>query len=184
MNQPKLALLVALLLAVPFALSSTSANAQGGDYKIGVVVVKDVFDAYERQEKEYEQLQLERDKKQKDIDVLSRKIEEQKERYDQNKATMSDIEREELEDEIQANYSRYKAEFKRMQEDIDRQEKRLLETIFEDINEAIQEVGARGNYHLILEGGNGGRSGVLYHSTTLNMTQQVTDHLNEKFRDS
>jgi outer membrane protein len=163
------------LVAVP------QARAEGSDYKVGVVDVKRVFDNYERQKKEYALLQDERDKKQAEIDKLSDKITEQKDRYDKERDSMSDSEREALEEQIESDYTKYKADFKRLQEDIDRREKKLLETIFEDIHLAVQEVGARGDYHLILEVGQPGRTAVLYHSTTLDSTQQVIDHLNEKY---
>ena len=83
--------------------------------------------------------------------------------------------------------TRYKAEFKRAQEDIDRQEKKLLRDLLEDIHLAIQEIGLKNDYHLIFESGANNASnlagrtgGLLYSSTTLNMTQRVIDHLNEK----
>lgn len=176
---------LALFLTIALAsgvLYAAPAESQGdGSYKIGVVNVKQVFDDYERQKKEYEKLQAERDKKQAEIDKLSDKITAAKERYDNERGSMSEDERERLEMQIEADYSQYKADFKRLQEDIDRQEKRLLETVFEDIHVAIQEVGARGDFHLVLEAGQPGRTAVLYHSTTLDITQQVTDHLNKKF---
>lgn len=173
---------LALLLSVSGVLYAAPAESQSDSgYKIGVVNVKQVFDDYERQKKEYAKLQSERDAKQAEIDKLSDKIAAAKERYDNNRASMSEEERERLEEQIQADYSQYKADFKRLQEDIDRQEKRLLETVFEDIHRAIQEIGARGDFHLIMETGQPGRTSVLYHSTTLDVTQQVTDYLNKKF---
>lgn len=176
----------ALLLSAALVLVAVpdQAFAQDTAYKIGVVNVKDVFDKYERQMHEYELLQTEKDKKQAKIDILSEKITKQKDRYDAEKDTLSDEEIEKLEEEIESDYSRYKSEFKRLQEDIDRREKKLLEAVFEDIHTALQEVGLRDNYHLILEGGKSGRAAVLYYSTTMNMTQKVIDHLNEKYSDS
>lgn len=94
-------------------------------------------------------------------------------------------ERRELEETIETAVSRYRKLFELAQEDIDRQEKKLLREVFDEIDVAIQEVGAKQNYHLIFESGEGnptslpGRTGsLLYHSTTLNMTQRVIDHLN------
>ena len=180
-NSGSIALLVALALSSSALYAAPAASQSDGAYKIGVVNVKQVFDSYERQKKEYAKLQTERDTKQAEIDKLSEKITAAKERYDKNRSSMSDSEREQLEEQIETDYSQYKADFKRLQEDIDRQEKRLLETVFEDIHKAIQEVGARADFHLVLEAGQPGRTSVLYHSTTLDVTQQVTDHLNKKF---
>lgn len=177
-------LLLCLIMAMASGvLYAAPAESQGdaAAYKIGVVDVKQVFDNYERQKQEYARLQEERDKKQAEIDKLSEKITAAKERYDKERATMTDEARRALEEQIEADYSKYKADFKLMQEDIDRREQRLLEQVFEDIHVAIQEVGARGDFHLVLEAGQPGRTSVLYHSTTLDITQRVTDHINKKY---
>ena len=162
-------------------------NGSTHDFKIGVVNTKEVFDNYERQMNEYEKLRKVADEAQKPIDELSEQITKDKERYDAETDTMEEDERRALEEKIQAAVTRYKAEFDRAQEDIDRQEKKLLRDVLEDIHFAIQEVGAKFNYHLIFESGQNNASsvaartgGLLYSSTTLNMTQRVIDHLNEE----
>ena len=94
----------------------------------------------------------------------------------------TEAERLELEELVETDYGKYKSEFKRLQDGIDRREKRLLESLFQEIHKAVAEVGSKGNYHLILEGGQSGRSGVLYSSSTLNMTQQVIEHINRSYR--
>lgn len=165
------------------AQSNVSASSPS-QFKIGVVNLKVAFDAYDKQKNQYQDLEVQRDTKQKEIDKLSERITAARERYDAEKDTMSDSVRDALEESIEADFGLYKAEFKRLQEDIDRREKKLLEVIFEDIHQAIAEVGARGNYHLVFEGGESGRSGVLYFSTPLNMTQQVIDYLNEEYAKS
>ena len=176
-----------LLPAVLLALATTtSAWGQTGanEYRIGVVDLKAVFDAYTRQEDEYAALETEKNTRQVVIDKLSDKIEKAKTDYDKRKDTMSDEERDALEEEIRIDFEKYQADFERLQREIDRKEKKLLEDLFQDIRASVQEVGAQGNYHLILEGGESGRSGVLYSSTTLNVTGRVIDHLNMKYKKS
>ncbi|MCH7908762.1 MAG: OmpH family outer membrane protein [Candidatus Hydrogenedentes bacterium] len=178
------------IISVVWLTCSSTAEGTGipkpspGQYKIGVVNVKRVFDAYEKQKDEYALLQKTRDQKQKKIDELSATIEKNKERYETERDSMTPETISDLEDRIESDYSLYKAEFRRLQEDIDRREKKLLESIFKEIHLSIQEVGTQGNYHLVLEGGESGRSGLLFFSTTLNMTQQVIDYLNENYRRS
>ena len=183
------AICLTIISAIWLACSSTAEGTAvpepaSGQYKIGVVNVKLVFDAYEKQKDEYAHLQSTRDEKQKKIDELSATIEKNKERYEKGQDSMDSEARAELEDRIESDYSLYKSEFRRLQEDIDRREKKLLESIFKEIHLSIQEVGTQGNYHLVLEGGESGRSGLLFSSTTLNMTQQVIDYLNENYRRS
>jgi outer membrane protein len=170
------------LFACGGALSSyADAQEINAQYKIGVVNLKKVFDDYDKQKELYAQLSEDRDEAQKPIDELSAIIEADRERYKKNEETMTNEEKRELEDKVESNYSRYKSEFQRLQEDIDRKEKKILEDLFQDIQKAVEEVGARENYHLILEGDSQGRrTGVLYFSTTLNMTQKVVEYLNSK----
>lgn len=173
--------LVACVLAPAAAGQTDAEGSSSGEYKIGVVNLKDAFDAYEKQKGQYKKLQEERDTRQVEIDALSDRITKAKERYEAEKDTMSAEDREVLEESIESDFGRYKAEFKRLQEEIDRKEKRLLEDVFKDIHRAIAEVGAQGNYHLVFEGGESGRSGLLYYGTPLNMTQQVVDYLNAEY---
>lgn len=168
---------------------ATSALAQNGNpaaptpaqYKIGVVDLKQVFDGFQKQKDLYQQLEQEKNQLQTEIDQLSSKITADKERYDANKATMSDEERIRLEERIEADFTDYQTKYKASQATISRKEERLLEDIMKDIRAGVQEVGAEGNYHLVIEGG-GPPSSLLYHSSTLNMTQRVIDHLNEKYK--
>lgn len=157
------------------------------DFKIGFVNTKEVFDEYDRQKKDYENLREVQAEAQEPLTELSKQIDRDKERYDAEADSMEEDERLDFEEKIQAAVTRWKAEFDRAQEDIDRQEKKLLRNVLEDIHLAIQEVGAKYNYHLIFEGGPGNASsltartgGLLYGSTTLNMTQLVIDYLNDQ----
>lgn len=174
----------ALCVVAAFAASADVAapSPASGQYKIGVVNVKQVFDSYQKQKDEYEALQKTRDEKQVQIDELSEKIQKAKDRYEAEKDKMNETERRQLEESIESDYSLYKAEFKRLQEDIDRREKKLLESLFREIHDSIQEIGAKHNYHLVLEGGETGRSGLLYFSTPLDLTQQVIDYINDKYK--
>jgi len=172
-----------LLLTIPL----TAAAENGTAYKIGVVNSKEIFDNYNKQTEEYAKLRVKRDAAQEPIDLLSEQITKDKEHYDTNADTMPEDEKRVLEEKIESAVTRYKAEFERAQQDIDRLEKKLLREILEDIQIAIQEVGAKYDYHLIFENGQenisnlaGRAGGLLYSSTTLNMTQRVIDHLNEQ----
>ncbi len=179
---------MAILIAASIIAVPAVAENGDGDYRIGVVNIKNVFDNYEKQIEEYEKLRKKRDQLQAPIDALSEQITKDKERYDEQKDAMSPEERRALEEKIEAAVTEYRTEFKRAQEDIDQQEKRLMRDLFEDIYLAIQEVGAKYNYHLIFESGGdapsvaGRPGGLLYHSTTLNMTQRVIEHLNTKYK--
>lgn len=154
---------------------------QSAAYKVGVVNLDQVFKGYDKQQAEYAALKKERDVRQVDLDALSKKVEDAKARLETHAASMTEEEQLDLREEINADFGTYEAEFKRLQGDIDRMEKRILERLFRDIDQAIAQVGARDNYHLVFESGRKGTSGLLYSSPTLNMTRKVTDLLNEQF---
>ena len=165
-----------ILLATSF---SYSVHAQGSQFKIGVVNMKNVFDEYDKQKEKYKELQIEVEKLQEPINQLSDKITENKKKYEDKSSGLSDSERKELQDRIETDFSRYKADVQQSQEEVDRKEKRIFEEVIADIQVAVEEVGAKENYHLIFDGGKNRNNNLLYYSTTLNMTQKVIDHLNK-----
>ncbi len=180
----------AVLLASSGTAIGDTPESVPGAYRIGVVNVKEVFDNYQKQKDLYEGLRTSRDEMQKPITALSDQITKDQERYKLEKDKMSDADRKVLEEKIEANVTKYRAEFERSQQDINRQEKKLNEDVLAEIYLAIQEVGAQGNYHLVFESGETAApiparaGGLLYHTTTLNMTQKVVEHLNAKYKSS
>ena len=168
-----------VVAAISLALAP-GANAQSDSYKVGVVNVKEVFDNFEGQKTAYKNLETERNSAQKPLDDMESKIKKLQDRYQAEASTLDPDDRRDLETTIESELGRYKAEFQRLQDDIDRKEKRMLEQLFEQIYESIQEVGLQGDYHMIFEGGDPGRTDLLYFSSTINMTQRVIDHLNAK----
>ncbi len=186
LSRPLLGLVAAIVAAGP--LFADNPETAAGGFRIGVVNVKDVFDNYQKQKDLYEQLRVTRDKMQEPITKLSDEIKKDQERYTAEKDSMSEADRKALEEKIESAVTKYRAEFDRAQQDINRQEKKLNEDVFQEIYVAIQEVGAQGNYHLVFESGEFGvpiparSGGLLYHSTTLNMTQKVIEHLNSKYK--
>ena len=96
--------------------------------------------------------------------------------YDEQKEKYKEL----TQEAIEADFSKYKAAVQQSQEEIDRKEKRLFELIITEIQTAVEEVGAKENYHMIFDGGKNKNNNLLYFSTTLNMTQKVIVHLNTK----
>ncbi|HIA46527.1 MAG TPA: OmpH family outer membrane protein [Candidatus Hydrogenedentes bacterium] len=169
-----------LIVVIAIASIPTIALAQNSQYKIGVVNLKIVFDEYDKQKEQYEVLKVEVDKLQKPIDDLSERITKDKETFDDETVNLTDEERDKLQDSIEADLSKYKAAIQQSQEEVDRREKRIFEEIIGDIQIAVEEVGALGNYHLVFDSSKNRNNNLLYFSTTLNMTQKVIDHLNNK----
>src|SRR5690606_36604028 len=115
--------------------------------------MREEFQAYNRQKSEYEKLKKAQESAQAEIDKISADIEQKKKDYNAKKATMTPDEREQMELAISSQLSTYQAEFKKLQDEIDLKERKLLKDFFQEINTAVQEVGQAENYHLILEAG-------------------------------
>ncbi|MBN2307893.1 MAG: OmpH family outer membrane protein [Candidatus Hydrogenedentes bacterium] len=158
--------------------SAQEAAAPAGQYKIGVVDRKKAFDGYDRAQKALEDLQADVDARQVDIDKLSEDVLAKKKVYEDNEATMPAEEKEALEEEIEALYRTYREEYKRMQDEIDRQHARLIKKSRDEIDLAVAEIGSEENYHLILEGDPKSGTDVLYYSTTIEITSKVIERLN------
>jgi len=153
-------------------------------YKIGVIDLDAVFKDYDRQRDEYARLKEERDRRQAQIDDLSAQITKVESDYRASKDSLPDEERFAMEEKISADFAKYQAEFKRFQGDIDRMEKRMIERLFKDIHESVEEIGQAENYHMIFESGAKRPSGLLYSSPTLDLTGRVVDYLNAKYAEA
>lgn len=174
-------ILLLTLLGFP-AFAQGAESAKAGGFKIGVVNIKEIFDGYDKQKDRYATLEKIQIEAQKPIDEMSKKIEADKKYYEENAAKLSEDERRDMRDRIERDFTEYQTEFKRQQDELDRQEKRLAEELFADIYKAIEAIGLNDNYHLIFEAGAPGRTALPYFSTTLNMTQRVVQHLNAEYK--
>lgn len=178
--------LVALSGAALAAEGQKPAQAQAapakadGQYKIGVVNRKEVFDSYNKQKQGLAALEEQKNKLQVDIDALSKSIEAKKDKYEKEKDKMSEDDRTKLKDEITREYGEYQAQFKLKQQDIDRQSQRFVREIMQDIDNAVTQIGNQQNYHLILEADPNSATSVIYFSTGLDVTSQVITLLNGK----
>ena len=175
---------VVLLAAVWSGPMSSAIAAQGapaaGDassstnYKIGVVDMDSVLKDYTKLKTQADALQADRDKLQKDLDAktdtLTKKMEDVK--------NAPEAERERRSDEIRAELRNLRADMQRMQGELDDKAAKLKFQTRQDIIKAIQQIGADENYHLILEGDEGGRSTVIFFATSINITSKVINKLN------
>lgn len=155
-----------------------------GQYKIGIVDRKAVYDAYEKRKDEFEELEAEKNRLQEDLDGMLEEIGTLRQQFENGEGTMAEEERSRLSETINSQIDRFTTERERSQRQIDRKGAKLITSLKEEIDLAAQEIGVKGNYHLILDSGQDpklqGRD-VVYYSSTLNMTQKVIDLLNRKY---
>jgi outer membrane protein len=159
--------------AVPAAVP-----AAAGQYRIGVVSRQQVLKKYNKVKAEYEKLQGKVKTEQTDIDKLSDKIEGMKKDYEAQKETMTPEDRATKEAAVQKEYSQYRNMLATKQQEIDTEEQLLIRTVMAEVDQVVSKIATEQGFHLVLEGSS--RSGVLYYSPTIDITQRVVDALNSK----
>ena len=172
--------MVALWASVGLAQAQAPKEKAGGapQYKIGVVDMKTLVAEYDKRKSKYEALQKEVDELQAPIDEMSRKIEAAKKDYEEKKDTMTEEERFDMRSRIQADFAVYQSELKKRQQLIDSKEERVLMEVMKDIQEAVDQIAEKENYHLVLNAGTGARQMIVYHSPSIDITSKVLAVLN------
>ncbi len=161
--------------------SGDSANASAAvPYKIAVVNRKEVFDNYDKQKREWQDLEAEKKKLQDQIDALSDTITAEKKRLEDEGDSMSEEDKTNLRDKIESDYRKYQTEFKRLQGEIDSKSRKFFGRMMEDIDAAVVEIGNAENYHLIFEADPKSPTSVLYYSSTIDITSKVIERLNRE----
>lgn len=185
MNSRRMLLTVLAAFLCVLAIANTAplyAQRAGSDasraYKIGIVDLQRVMDNYEKRAVEVEKLEKEAEQRNKDFEEVQTDFEKELEQFAKMKDEMDEDERSEREADLDMRALKIQTEVRQAQGLLESKRRRMKRSLLKDIVKAVEEIGADGNYHLILEADPESRTGVLYHSTTLNMTQKVIDRLN------
>lgn len=175
-----------LTLSIVFYIAATGLSfaqdsAPAEQYKIAVVDRKAVYDAYEKQQDQMEQLdQLVRQREQ-EIDQMLSDVQERQEQFEQQQADMSETEALTQRDDIERELRQIQRQHEEWDSEINRQANRLISQLQAEINEVVQQIGVEENYHLILDA-DPNIGGVLYHSSPLNMTSRVIERVNSEYQ--
>jgi len=181
-----LSLFVALLVAGAgaVALLSAAAGAQNDSqpsYKIAVVDMGVLLSDYGKRKKLYDELQKDVDAKQKELDAMEAAITADRKKFETEGAGMTDSQRMEMETKITTAQTNYRAAMATRQQMIDSNEKKVMREILADVQKVVAQVGEQEGYHLILNAAEEGspRSGLLFHSATMDVTPKVLSILNK-----
>ncbi len=158
-----------------------AASPASGTFKIGVVELQKVMDSYNRQKDEV--AVLEKDAKTKE-DALKAKwdqFDQKKKDFESKRATMDEAAANRQESDLQREFTQFQSDIKMAEDDLNRGKQVLKRTLIKDILAAVEAIGAQENYHLVLEADPDTRTGVLYYSSVLDMTQKVVDYLNKQY---
>ncbi len=160
-------------------VSSTFAQREGADYKIGIVDLQQVMNSYDKQTQKSEEFNKEAEKQREEIKKLKENFKEELTQFSEEQAELSEADRSEREAELDRRAWELEGEERQVEANLARKYRRLKEELLKDIVKAVDEIGSRDNYHLILEADPETRTGVLYFTPTINMTAKVIDLLNK-----
>jgi len=159
---------------------SIRAQTEGANsaFKIGIVNLQEAMDHYKKREVEVAKLEQEFKELEGQLSKMADEFEAEKERYKEEKDSLTDAEREERQTKLDKAFLELETESRRIEAEFARRQNRLKQSLLRDLVAAIEQVGAEGNYHLVLEADPESRTGVMYYSPTMKITQRVVDRLN------
>ncbi len=160
------------------SVQGVAAQEVDNTYKIGIVDLQAVMDGYNKSKEEIKKLEAEFEGVQGKLDKMRDEFTSEKEKYQEKRDTLSPEEQAKREEELDNQLLELRTEYQRADADLERTRARLKKRLLADMVKAIDEIGAQENYHMILEADPETRTGVLYFTSRINMTQKVIDHLN------
>jgi len=186
-TQLLIASLVAAVACVGMGSSLVHAEDGGtvaGGYKIGVVDQSKVFEKYQKQIDQFAHLEKERKDKEDELQAKINDLDQKLEDYKKKKDTMTEDQRDAFETDYKSKMRDVKAQKDKYQSEINDKSVKVIRDLREDIRSQIQKIGAKENYHLILDADSDPRanSSVIYFSTTIDLTQRVIDDLNAEYK--
>lgn len=175
----KILLIGALLGATFAAIQRTSVSAQDNSYKIGVANLQMIGNKYEKRKAKYAELQKQMEVLQAGVDQKTATIEAAKKDYEQKKDGLTAEAAATLELKIKSDIADNQAELTKSQLKIDSMQALMLQEVFKDIHEAIDQIAVKGNYHLVLDSAQGPGAAVLYSHNSIDVTAQILELLNK-----
>lgn len=180
---------VALMTLVnhSFAQNESAAPAAGaaaapGQYKIGIVELQTVMDAYKKQEAEVAKLKSETDKVDADLKAKVEAWQKKQKDFTDKRDTLDQNVARSTEESLHKEYVELQSQTRLAEEQLERRKNLLKRDLLQDIIKTVESIGVRENYHLIMESDPNTRTGVLYFASGLNITQKVVEQLNAQYK--
>ncbi len=170
-----------LILAVGLSCLAGIAAAQNesapGQYKIAVVDRKKVFDEYNKKNAKWEALEAKRKAAEDALNKTRDQLQAQDASFRESLNSLSEEQRAQRESEMKRKLRDLQNDVATKQEELSKEGELIIKEATTDINNAIQQIGREGQYHLILEADTA-ISSVVYYATALDITPQVIEYVN------
>ena len=149
-----------IILAVA-AIATLTTFGQG--FKAGYTNVEYVLEAHPKMKEIQSQLDTEKNILSKQIQVLNQEFQTKLQQYQQGEAMMSDMVKGDKQKELQSLQSRIEDMQQNAQYKLMQKQEELLSPVLEEVEKAINQVGAENGYDFIFNGATGdGTSIILY----------------------
>lgn len=171
-----------ILLVVSWVQPNVLAKTTDSGYKIGVVNLDHVATGYEYRTKQVEELGAQFRSRTDRINEEFNSLRARRDGLASRSASLPEEEQFKLSLSIDDDLYALEQQFARLDADTARAKTRLELTVSHDIQEAIETLAYQENYHLVFAVRDGNPNGVVYASSTVNMTMKLIDRLNETHR--
>lgn len=149
------------------------------EYKIGVVDLDVAAIEYDYGKEQMEKYRTEFKERSDQIEGEYQILLDRRKSLRNQTASMPAEERFELQLEIGDDFHSLQQKLSRLDADRARAQERLELRISHDIQSVLETIAFDENYHLVLDARDGTSNGVIYFSSTINMTPKLIDRLNE-----
>lgn len=167
--------ILAAVTGATLLLAATCAAAAGSDIKVGVVDLQQVMQKSTQISAINNQLTKQFQSRQDKILSAQKALQAEIDQLNRNGSTMSETDRNKLQDKVVADRSSVQSQMLSFQRDVNTAQNDAMKKFMAQLTTIVTGIAKNGNYDLILQ-----RAGVPFVKSELDVTAQVIDGLNKK----
>lgn len=166
-----------VILASAFAASLVlaSSSAVADPVKIGVIDLQQIMQKSSQIAAINNQLTKDFKPRQEKIVTAQKDLQTETDQLTRNSATMTETDRNKLQDKLIADRSNVQAQMLTFQRDLNAAQNQAMQKFMTQLNDVVSKVAANGGFDLVLQ-----KAGVPFVKTSLDVTNQVLEQLNKK----
>jgi len=143
--------------------------------KIGVANLQRVLETSNAGKSAQEEIKQLKDKMEQELKQKGGEIEELRKQFERDSMVMGKEKRAEKEREVRIKINDFKSLEKRYRTELQRLEKRLVNTLLKEVSTLVKEIGKKEGYLLIIN-----NAGVMYSPSSIDITDRLIKELNAR----
>ena len=165
-----------LLIVCFFSLLLLNSVNAADVAKIGVANLQRVLETSNPGKSAQDEIKQQKDKMEQELQQKGGEIEELRKQLERDSMVMSKEKREEKEREVRIKLNDFKSLQKRYRTELQRLEKKLVNTLLRDVSNLVEEIGKKEGYLLIIN-----NTGVMYSPGSIDLTDRLINELNARY---